>query len=55
LVLEAVLTALGEPTVDWASALKAMRDPDNFIERLSGFDMENVKKSTVKKLRQYTD
>ena len=52
-VFAAVATLLGEKT-DWANCKKFMRDPNQFLARISSFDKHNVTSKTITRVRKFT-
>jgi dynein heavy chain len=50
-VLSCVMIFFGKPTT-WSSARKALGET-NFLSNLKGFDKENIKESTLSKVRKY--
>lgn len=52
MVMEAVCTLLGEKT-DWAS-MKIVMMEMNFLERLRGYDKNNISDKVLGRLRSYT-
>ena len=50
MTLRAVLILLGYDKQDWATAKSAMQDM-KFLDRLKGYDVDNIPESILKKLR----
>jgi len=53
MVLGGVMTLMNVPT-DWASAKKKISESD-FLRQIKSFDKDNVKDSTIKKLKKFTE